>query len=150
MRCVDKPQPIFAGLVWAAFLVAVMTLGFDEHDVLATLGDAVAYALLGAAFGLSAYFLGRVLIGRTPTERQVARGKSLRRFRLQATALHLVILLALGFAGWRIGGGADRGYGSDAPLMSVITFMMIQTALGWPWSKLGMKPVPDRPDAARV
>ena len=148
MRGVDKPQPVLAGLAWTAFLVATLT--FDGRDGMTALGDSVAYSLVGGAFGLSAYFLGRTLVGRTPTERQVANGKSLRRFRLQATGLHLLILAALGFAGWRFGGGSDPSYGNDAPVMSVIAFLTVQMALGWPWSALGRKPVPDRPAGARV
>lgn len=148
MRYVDKPQPIVAGLIWGAFVVAVST--FDGRGVMASIADVIAYSLIGAAFGLCAHFLGRSLLGRVPTERQVAEGKSLRRFRLQATGLHLVILAAFLFASWRLGAGSDPGYGNDAAVMGVITFMVVQEALGWPWSKLGMKPVPDRPDAARV
>jgi hypothetical protein len=148
MRCVDKPQPIIAGLVWGAFLAAVLT--FDGRGVLTTLGDGMAYSLIGAAFGLSAYFLGKTLFGRTPTEQQVEEGTSLRRFRLQATGLHLVVLAGLVFAGWRLGGGSDPELGNDAPAMTVITFMVVQMALGWPWSALGRRPLPDRPDAARV
>ena len=143
----DRPQPIIAGLVWGAFLVAILV--FAEHDVLATLGDAVAYSLIGAAFGLSAHSVGRWLLDRVPTERQVARGRSLRRFRLQSTGLYLLIVLALGFAASRLGGGSDTDIGIDPAIITFIAFMTVQQALGWSWSKLGMKAVPDRPDPAR-
>jgi len=148
MRSMDKPRPIIAGLVWGAFLVAVLTL--DERSVLTALGDGVAYSLIGAAFGVCAHYLGRALLDRVPTVRQVAEGRSLRRYRLQATGLHLVILAGLAFTGWRLGGGSDQDFGNDAPVLGVIAFTMVQTALGWPWSKLGMEPLPDRPDVARV
>lgn len=148
MHRVDKPQPIIAGLVWTAFLVVILV--FEEHDVLAALGDAVAYSLIGAAFGLSAHSAGRWLLDRVPTERQVAEGRSLRLFRLRASGLHLLIVVALGFAAWRLGEGSDTGIGNDAPIMTIIGFITVQQALGWSWSKLGMKAVPDRPDPARV
>jgi hypothetical protein len=109
----------------------------------------LAYSLIGTAFGLTAFFLGKRLVSRTPTEWQVEEGMSLRRFRLQATGLHLAIAAAMVFASWRLSGG-HTDLGNDAPVSSMITFFMVQTALGWPWSKLGSMPTPDRPDAARV
>jgi hypothetical protein len=148
MLCMDKPQPIIAGLVWGAFLVAILV--FDEHDVLATLGDAVAYSLIGAAFGLSAHSVGGWLLDRVPTERQVAGGRSLHRFSLQSTGLYLLIVVALGFAAWRLGGGSDTDIGNDAAIMTFIAFTTVQQALGWSWPKVGTKAVPDRPDPARV
>jgi hypothetical protein len=144
----DKPRPIIAGLVWAAFFVAVLTL--DERSVLTALGDGAAYSLIGAAFGLTAFLLGKKLVSRTPTERQVEEGRSLRGFRLLATGLHAVVAAGLVFVGWRLSGGWHTDLGNDAPVLSMITFFMVQTALGWPWSKLGSKPMPGRPDAARV
>jgi hypothetical protein len=143
---VDKPQPFLAGLVWIAFFVAFVA--FDGRAILTASGDALAYALIGAAFGLGAHHLGWSLVRHVPTERQVAEGKSLRRFRWQVFGIYMLTVLALLLAVRRV--NAATVFAIDGISMSIMTFALLEIGLGSPWSWLGKKPIPDRPDAERV
>jgi hypothetical protein len=143
---VDKPQPIIAGLVWIALFAAFVA--FDGRAILTASGDALAYALIGAAFGLGAHHLGGALVRRVPTERQVAEGKSLRRFRWRVIGIHFLSVIALLLTVRRI--NAATVYAVDGSSPSFMTFLLLQIGLGWLWYQLGTKPVPDRPDAERV
>jgi hypothetical protein len=148
MHRVDKPQPIFAGLAWIAILVATVT--FDGRAVVTALGDAAAYSLIGAAFGLSAFQLGRTLLSRVPTEGQVSGGRSLRRFRAQVIGTHFLTVAILLLAVGRVDAATDPVSAGDGAPISFLTFWLLQIGLGWPWYEVGRKAAPDRPDAARV
>jgi len=145
----DKPKPWLALSSWvSAFIIAVWAAGSVDHIARWTaIETAFAYSLLGGAFGLSAYSIARLLQGRVPTEEAAAERISLRRFRWVVIGVYFVMVLLVAFVLWTITTpGSPHDERDYAVFMAYITFILVQSGLGWPWARLGRHAMAERPD----
>ena len=128
----------------AAFVIVVLAATRTDEIARGTaLKIALAYSLLGAAFRLSAYFIARLLQARIPSERTVAEGASIRRFRWIVLAVYFAMLLSVAFVLSTITPSSaalqhERDY---AVFLAYMTFILVQAGLGWPWAMLHPKHV---------
>src|SRR4051812_21195044 len=124
----DKPKPLLALSSWvSAFIVTVWVAGSVDHIARWTaIETAFAYSLVGGAFGLSAYYIARLLQARVPTEGAAAEGNSLRRFRWVVIGVYFVMIVLVAFVLWTITTPApphdERDY---ALFMAYITFILV-------------------------
>jgi hypothetical protein len=149
-----SPAPGLAASSWLVAVVLAVTAAVNVDGI--AIGTAVAtalgYALAGAAFGVSACYFRGLLLRRAPTEREVAEGRSLRRFRRLVVLVYLASVTALAFTLWTISGlyQAVHPEHDYAVFMGFLTFILVQSAQGWPWGDLGKRLSWNAPTCSRL